>query len=134
MRKLLALITCASLFVSGCATTGAPRLQAPRSPVDPGLLASYVKQLPIGSRVRADLTNGHTVKGTLMKATDTSIVVQRRTRIPEAPDELLLSTVLAVQVEAGNGGTARTVWAAAAAGAGAALGVLLVLAAIFADD
>lgn len=132
MRRLLALLTCASLL-TGCATTGATRVQTPASPVDPGLLASYVKQLPIGSRVRVDRTNGHTLKGTLMKTTDTSIVVQRRTRVPEPPEDLPLATVAAVQIDNG-GGTGRALWVGAAAGAGGALAVFLILAAIFAGD
>lgn len=134
MRKLLALLTCASLLASGCATAAGPRVRTPASPVDPGLLASYVKQLPIGSRVRVDLTNGHTVKGTLMKATETSIIVQRRARIPEPPEDLPLATVAAVQIDTNTGGAGRAIWVGAAAGAGGALALFLVLAAIFAGD
>lgn len=134
MRRILAAIICASLLVSGCATTGAPRVQAPATPVDPALLASYVKQLPIGARVRVDFTNGRTMKGTLMKTTDTSIVIQRRTRIPEPPDDLSLATIAAVQIETNTGGPARAAWIGAAAGAGGALAVFLVLAAIFSGN
>lgn len=134
MRKLLALLTCASLLASGCASSGgATRVQAPASPVDRALLAEYVRGLPLGSHVRVDLTNGHVVKGTLMKATDTVVVVQRRTRIPEAPDEIPFDQVTAVQLQS-NGGPGKAIAIGAAAGAAAALGVLLVLAAIFSGD
>lgn len=131
MRRLLALIASASLLVSGCATAGGPCVQTPASPADRSVLANYVKQLPVGSRVKVVLTDGRTVKGTLMSATDASIVVQRRTRIPEPPDELVLDRVLAVQLESG-GGPGRSIAIGAAAGAAAALGVFLILAAIFA--
>jgi hypothetical protein len=131
MRRLIALLTCASLLASGCASTGATRVQAPTS--DRTLLASYVRQLPVGSRVRVDLVDGKVVKGTLMKATDTSIVVQRRTRLPEPPDEFMLEKVASVQIESGNS-TGRTIAIGAAAGAAAVFGALLILAAIFADD
>ena len=133
MRRLLALVTCASLLVSGCATTGMPRAQRPASPVDRDLLASYVKQLPIGSRVRVELTGSHTIKGTLMKAGDASIIVQRRTRIPEPPEELPLTEVISVDLDTG-GGAGRAIGVGAAAGAGGALAVFLILAAIFAGD
>lgn len=134
MRKLLALVTIGSLLASGCASAGAPRVQtSAATPADPALFASYVKQLPIGSRVRVDLAGGKRIKGTLMKAGDTAIVVQPRTRIPEPPVEVPLATVVAVELEQG-GGTGRAIGIAAAAGAGAALAVLLVLAAIFAGD
>ena len=134
MRRLFALLTCASLLVSGCATTGAPRVQAPASPVDRGLLASYVKQLAIGARVQVELTDHHTIKGTLMKAGDPSIVVQRRTRVPEPPEELPLATIVSVELDTSSGGTGRAIWAGAAAGAAGALAVFLILAAIFAGD
>lgn len=133
MRRLFAVVTCASLLVSGCATATTPRVQAPASPIDRGLLASYVKQLPIGSRVRVELAGGHTFKGTLMRAGDTSIVVQRRVRVPEPPEELPLANVLSVELDTG-GGAGRAIWVGAAAGAGGALAVFLVLAAIFAGN
>jgi hypothetical protein len=133
MRRCLALLTCASLLVSGCATAGAPRVQAPASPADRSLLAGYVRQLPVGARVRVDLSDGTVVKGTLMQASEASIVVQRRTRIPEPPDTLGLDRVTAVQLEP-NGGPGRAIAIGAAAGAAAALGVFLILAAIFAGD
>jgi hypothetical protein len=133
MRKLLALLTCASLLVSGCATAGATRVPASPSPVNRDLLAEFVHGLPLGSNVRVDLTNGHVIKGTLMKATDTVLVVQRRTRIPEPPDEIAFDQVTAVQLQA-NGGPGKAIAIGAAAGAAAALGVLLILAAIFSGD
>ena len=134
MRRLLAVLTCASLLVPGCASTGTPRVQAPDSPVDQGLLASYVRQLPIGSHVRVALTDGHTIKGTLMKTSDTELVVQRRTRVPEPPDEIPLANVTAVELDTNTGSAARAIWVGAAAGAGGALAVFLILAALFAGD
>lgn len=132
MRKVIALLLSASLFASGCATAGAPRVAQP-APSDRALLAGYVSQLPVGSRVRVDLVGGKVVKGTLMKATDTSIVVQRRTRMPEPPDEFTLDKVASVQVEPANS-TGKAIAIGAAAGAAAVVGALLILAAIFADD
>jgi hypothetical protein len=134
MRRLFAVLTCAALLTPGCASTGAARVQAPESPVDRGLLASYVRKLPIGSHVRVALSDGHTLKGTLMKASDTDLVVQRRTRVPEPPDQVPLSTVSSVELDSDTGSAARAIWVGAAAGAGGALAVFLILAAIFAGD
>lgn len=100
---------------------------------DVAVMASYVRQLPVGSRVRVSLSDGTVIHGTLIKADSDPIAVQRRTRIPEAPLQIPLKEVRAVEPEKGGGGTGRAIAIGAAAGAGAALGVLLVLAAIFAD-
>ena len=134
MRRLFAVLTCASLLAPGCASSGTPRVQTPESPVDRGLLASYVRQLPIGSHVRVALTDGHSIKGTLMKAGDTSLVVQRHTRVPEPPDELPLANVASVELDTNTGSATRAIWVGVAAGAGSALAVFLILAAIFAGD
>jgi hypothetical protein len=137
-RKLLALVT--MLAVAG-ATTGCASIAAQRSrggvlasaATDPALMASYVRQLPLGSRVRVSLSDGAVIHGTLIKADADPIVVQRRTRLPEAPLHIPLKRVTAVELEKGGGGPGRAIAIGAAAGAGAALGVLLVLAAIFSD-
>ena len=133
MCKLLVLTLCAGL-ASGCATAGTSRIQPSADPIDPVLLASYVSQLPIGSRVRVDLVDGHTLRGTLMQTTDTTIVVQRATRIPEPPQSLLLSNVAAVRFDPNTGSPGRAIVIGAVAGAGGALAVFLILAAIFAGD
>jgi hypothetical protein len=83
--------------------------------------------------VRVSLANGTVVHGTLMKADADPIVVQRRTRIPEAPLHIAIKDVQAVEIQSKTGSPARSIAVGAAAGAAAALGVLLVLAAIFAD-
>jgi hypothetical protein len=137
-RKFLAIVM--SLAVA-TATTGCASVAAQRSrgvvlagaDTDPALMASYVRQLPLGSRVRVSLSDGTVIHGTLIKADADPIVVQRRTRIPEAPLQIPLKSVSALELEKGGGGAGRAIAIGAAAGAGAALGVLLVLAAIFSD-
>ena len=139
MRRMVALMLCASLAVSGCASVSRSRstLPAPQQPaqrsIDPTIMAEYVRQLPVGSKVRVNLANGKTVHGVLMKHDRDPIVVQRRTRIPEAPIEIPLGDILAMELETGSSNTGRTVAIGAAAAAGATLGVLLLLAAIFSD-
>jgi hypothetical protein len=129
----------AAALASGCATTGGSRL-AVTPPAQNGapakgeqaVLAEYVQRLPAGMRVRVDRTGGEVVKGTLMKASDAGIVVQRRTRVPEPPLEIPMADVLAVTPESSNG-IAKAIGIGAAAGAAAALGTILILVAAFSD-
>jgi hypothetical protein len=102
---------------------------------DPALVASYVKQLPIGSRVRVGLTGGARIKGTLMTSNDREIVVQPRTRIPEPPLQIAMDRIVAVELETNsNSNLGRTIGVGVAAGVGGTLAVFLVLAAIFAGS
>ena len=135
MQKfLLVAILCLSIVNVGCASSG--RHAAVATPAmrvgEADAMASYVRQLPVGSRVRVTLADGRTLHGTLMSTGD-PVVLQKRTRIPEAPIEIALAGVRAVELESKSGGTARAIALGAAAGAASALGVLMVLAAIFAD-
>jgi hypothetical protein len=139
-RQLIALAVCAAL-VSGCATAGGARpalarqsqaAGAPATPPAPTVLAEYVQKLPLGTKVRVDRTSGGPIKGTLMKASDTVVVVQPRTRVPEPPIEIPLADVLAVTPE-GSNGVAKAIGIGAAAGAAAALGTILILIAAFSD-
>jgi hypothetical protein len=138
-RRLIAL-TLAAAMASGCATAGGARMTvasqaqaaAARSAGNQALLAEYVQKLPPGTKVRVDRTSGKPVKGTLMKASDTAVVVQARTRVPEPPIEIPLADVLAVTPE-GSNGVAKAIGIGAAAGAAAALGVILILIAAFSD-
>ena len=139
-QRLTAFVLAVAVAVAsttGCASAR-PRDTVVTSPVEPSgtdsvLMASYVRQLPVGSRVRVTLADGKVVHGTLMKADGDPLVVQRRTRIPETPLQIQIRNVRAVELEKSSGGPGRAIAIGAAAGAGTALGVLLILAAIFSD-
>jgi len=137
MARTIAAILCFSLLCSGCATSAggqlasAPAVNTARA--DQALFASYVKQLPIGSRVRVGLTGGTTVRGTLMKTDDREIVVQPRTRIPEPPIEIALDRVVAVDLENNGNNVGKTIGIGFGAGAAGALAVFLILVAVFSD-
>ncbi len=140
MRTCLSLVLAVTLAAPGCATTRASRIPATvtsappqQSTVDPKVMADYVRQLKVGSRVRLARTNGDEIRGILMKNDADPIVVQRRARIPEAPIEVPLREVLAVELETKTGNPARTAAIAAVAAVSATLGVLLILAAIYSD-
>jgi hypothetical protein len=136
-RQLLAIVLSAAVATApaACATanTQAARGIVVANTDADALIHSYIRQLPVGSRVRVGLADGTVIRGTLIKAQGDPIAVQRRTRIPEPPLEIPLKSVRAVELEKNGNGPGRAIAIGAAAGAGAALGVLLVLAAIFAD-
>ena len=137
IRRAVALVMCTVLVAPGCATTRATRVQTPghtTAPADQSMLAEYVQKLTPGSAVRVERTGGKSVRGTLLKATDRSVVVQPRTRLPEPPVEVAMGDVLSVTPESPRGANlAKAIAAGAAAGAGAALGIFLIIIAAYND-
>ncbi len=136
-KRPIAVVIVIALMAPGCTAAGGTRLQAstsaPMSDRDRTLIAEYVQKLPIGSRIRVTLADGKRTRGTLMKVTAEHIIVQPRTRIPESPVEISIDRVRAVELETPNGSVARAIGIGIASGAGAILGVFLLLAAIYAD-
>ena len=141
MRACVSLLLAVILAAPGCATARASRIpsttsvppQQQQSTVDPKVMADYIRQLKVGSRVRLARTNGDEIRGILIKNDSDPLVVQRRARIPEAPIEVPLKEVLALELETKTGNPARTAAIGAVAAVSATLGVLLILAAIFSD-
>ena len=135
-RKTVAAFVCTALMTTGCASASGPRLaQAPSAPIvhDRAVLADYVQRLPPGSKVRVERTNGNSVRGTLMKATPDSIVVQKNTRVPEAPLEVPLSDVTRVTLDQVSSSLSKHIAIGVGSGVAATFGVLLILAAIWGD-
>ena len=138
MKRFLALMLCAAVAAPGCAPTIArqtrPALPTARqAQAEAMVMADYVRQLPIGSRVRIARTDGRVLRATLMKNDGDPIVVQRRTRIPEPPIDIRVADVVALELDTPKSGIGRTGAISAAAAAGATLGVLMLLAAIYSD-
>jgi hypothetical protein len=133
IRRAVTLMMCTVLVSPGCATTRATRVQT-TAPADQSVLAEYVQKLTPGSAVRVERTGGKSVRGTLLKATERSVVVQPRTRLPEPPVEVAIGDVLSVTPESPRGANlAKAIAAGAAAGAGAALGIFLIIIAAYND-
>ena len=139
MKSALALFLTIALALPGCATArGAdPRVPAvadQRHPVDPQVMADYIRQLRVGSRVRLTRTTGEEIRGTLMKNDGDPLFVQRQARIPEAPVEVPLRDVLAVELDIqAKSHAGRNIAIGAAAAASTTLGLLLILAMVFSD-
>ena len=131
VRQTLAVVLCCALLTTGCASAAGPRIaQVPAAPVqDTATLADYVQRLAAGSKVRVERTDGSTLRGTLMKATPQSILVQKNTRVPERPVEIPLDQLTRVTLDNGSS-TGKSVAIGVATGVGATFGVLLLLAAL----
>jgi len=134
-RQALAILVCTALITTGCATGGSPRVNAVPAGgqgQDRSVLVEYVQNLTPGAAVRVERLSGRAVRGTLIKATETAVIIQQRTRVPEPAIEIPMADILAVTPDTGNGfSLAKAIGAGAAAGAGAALAVFLVLVAIY---
>jgi hypothetical protein len=133
MKQVMALVSCASVFVSGCATVSGGGSAMSVAPRDAAVIASYVRSLPVGSPVRVGLTGGRTLHGTLMRADESVLVVQPKGRIPEPPREVPLAEVVSVDIHRPSG-LGKVIAIGAAAGAAATVGVLMVLWAVLGDD
>ena len=139
MRSALALFLTIALALPGCATARAadprfPGVADQRHPVDPQVMADYIRQLRVGSLVRLTRTNGEEIRGTLMKNDGDPLFVQRQARIPEAPVEVPLRDVLAVELDIqAKSHAGRNIAIGAAAAASTTLGLLLILAMVFSD-
>jgi hypothetical protein len=133
-RKSIAVIVILALGSSGCASAGTTRLAPTRlaSQDVRNEMIDYVQRLPVGSRVRVDRVTGRTLHGTLMAADSDAVVVQRATRIPEAPMSIPLRDIARIQIEE-RSNLAKAIIIGAAAGAGATLGVLFLIAAALGD-
>jgi|SRR5882672_6650621 len=136
-KHTMCLIVCAAVIASGCATAGSTRV-APAYAGQQGaarsVLVDYMQRLPPGTLVRVNRAQGHSVRGTLMKATDQSIFLQPKTRLPEGIVEIPVDDVLAVTPEPTSGNNlGRAIGAGAAAGAAVTVAIFLILIAVAGD-
>jgi hypothetical protein len=135
LKQLIAVVLCTALVTSGCASAGGGRIaQDPQTaPVDRGVLADYVKQIPAGSKVRIERTTGGSLRGTLLRSTADSVTVQRNTRVPEPPVDVPFASITRLTLDTGGTSVGKTVAIAVGAGVGATFGILILLAALLGD-
>jgi hypothetical protein len=137
MKQLISLALTLSL-VSACAA--GPRLnrqagvQTPTPTTSQAAIAEFARSLSPGSRVSVTLEGGKRLRGTLMKVTEDDLALQPRARVPEAPVEIPLAQVRALELEQSQGGgLAKAAAIGAAVGVGAMLGMWMLFAALYAD-
>jgi hypothetical protein len=138
MKRITVLALCLGLALPGCVTAGPRRTQTgtmltTSMPQERAVLSDYARQLPIGTRVRAVATDNRRVRGTLVKRTESAILIQPRARVAEPFVEIPFDQLVSLEQEVPSSGTGKAVAAGMAAGAGAALGVILLLIAIWGD-
>jgi hypothetical protein len=141
MTRMLAVVVAAAL-TANCAT-GAYRIRPElggdhltfslRKQDPPAVTAAYVKALSPGTRINLTLTDGRTMKGTLMVVQEDAIVVRPRTRLPEPAQTIPFAQIVTIEAEREGGGMGRAIAIGAAVGAGAAIGVFLALIAALSD-
>ena len=125
LKPALTLLLCCALL-TGCATNRMPVTQP--APGSNAAVVEYVRQLPLGTNVRVDRASARTVRGTLLKVGEQTLIVQPRTRVAVPPVEVPLGDVTRVTVDTGNGNSlAKSIGVGLAAGAGAAAAVILIL-------
>jgi hypothetical protein len=136
-RNAIVLMLCATVGASGCATARGSRVTSTPSLDQAGarrVLVEYAQRLPPGADVRVSRSNGHSIRGTLMKASDQSLFIQPRTRIPEPAMEIPFNDVLELTPEHHGGhSVARAIGAGAAAGAAATLAIILIMFSVYGD-
>jgi hypothetical protein len=123
-------------MLSGCASAGRTVVATGPQPgvVDTAAMADYVQRIPAGSKVKVERTDVTSLRGTLMKASGEGIVVQKNTRIPEAPVEIPIARIARVTTEGGGGmSTGKAIGIGIASGVGAFFAILAILAASFND-
>jgi len=129
-RQIIAIVLCAALVSTGCASAGGARwTAAPSAPVaKQQWLADYVQRLPAGSRVKVETSRGSVIRGTLLKADAEALTLQRNSRIPEPPFDVPLNTIARVTLDDRHGTSAGKAAAiGVASGAATFFGILLVL-------
>jgi hypothetical protein len=129
MRGIVAVVMALTMATTGCASAAGPRVATGPQPgsVEVAAMAEYAQKLQIGGKVRVDRTDGSTLRGTLMKATATSVVVQKNTRIAEPFVEVPIAQVVRLTPE-NSGGTsaAKAVAIGIASGVGAFFAILAI--------
>ncbi len=136
MRRIVAIIVTAALLTTGCASAGRTPITATTfqpGAADVKAIGDYVQRLPAGSRVRVERLDGQVVRGTLIRAGESTIVVQKNTRVAEPPVELPTAQIARVTLDGNGGGsTAKAVAIGIASGVGAFFALMLI--AVAAND
>ena len=83
--------------------------------------------IPLGSKVSVQTLDGRKVKGTLMRVDDTSVLVKKSTRLPEAPVVVTFEQIANVERDQGGGmGWGKAIGFGIGAGAAAILTIMAI--------
>jgi len=139
MHRILLLTLIAALVGSGCAQhrvmpatfalahTQAGATRQHLEPLDPEVLRKYVTQLPLGTTVRIELTDGKSLIGTLMAVEQDVVIVQPRTRLPERERRIPLRTIVSLAPDSKNLNVGKAMAIGVGTGVASFLGLFLVV-------
>src|SRR5262245_24749200 len=109
----------------GASTSFAQRNASPRR-WDATIAGEFVHGLPLGTEVKLRLESGERVRGLLVAARETEVVIRPRTRIPEPLREVPLAAIVDADIVRETN-VGKAVAAGVAAGSATALGILFAL-------
>jgi hypothetical protein len=139
MQRILSLALIAALVGTGCAQRRATpaafsiahvQARAIRDAADPRDVEDrrkYIEQLPAGTAVQITLADGTQLKATLMGVEHDIVIVQPRTRLPEAYRRIPMKSIVSLTPESDSGGLDLGKAMAVGVGAGVASFVALFL-------
>jgi hypothetical protein len=127
--RVLAVLLIVALNLSACA----PAL-ASLTPAQADVWRQHVDHIPVGAVVKIRTAPGQRFTGVLIGADDTGIRINPKTRIPEPIRHIPFDQIRQLEmVPLRDGSLGKVAGIAAATGAGAALGMLLLLVMIWDD-
>lgn len=149
MKRTSALVVMAAMIGSNCATRG-PALRVDRSPAsrpaihtaslaveptangaaarqDADVWRRYSERLPIGSTVKVRTMDGERVTAVLLTVDEAGITVKPKTRIPEPARHVPFDRLAQLELAREGSNIAKAAAIGGAVGAGAFLGLLMLL-------
>jgi hypothetical protein len=145
MQRIISLALIAALLGSGCAlrraTPAALSIADVRTgaigqavkPRDADVWRKYIEQLPLGTTVQIGLADGTRLTGTLMGVEHNVVIVQPRTRLPEAHRRIPLQTIVSLTTESGNFSVGKAMAIGVGAGVASFVALLLIVITVLAD-
>ena len=142
MKRMVTVLLTAIVAATGCAprygltqTPDKPAAPSSDEARSPDVWRQLAQRITPGSGVRLTLVAGTRMRAVLLIADDTSIVVKRRTRVPEPERRIAYSEIEMLEADSANGiGAGKAAAIGIGAGAGAFLTLLLVTFAIVNDN
>lgn len=130
--RLLAVVL-SGLIAAQCASAGVRPLQT-AAPADRSrAMLSAAEKIPTGSRVNIALANGKRFKAVLLALDQGGLVVQQRTRLPEAPLRLDPAEVVYFELDVPRAVSGKMIAIGVGIGSGVTLAILALLAAAISD-
>jgi hypothetical protein len=133
LKQPLVLLLCVAIVLPGC---GSPRMTRARTvPTQPAVrsesaaMREFVRSIQAGSRIRLETVHGRTLRGTLVHATEDELFVERNTRLPVPIEKVPVADIARVTLD-NPSSNSKLVAVGAAIGAGAAIGVVWIIALI----